>query len=117
MAAQERIERGETAEQARTSAVREFGNVTLIKEMTRDTWGFRWLEELTQDLRYGLRQLKRNPAFTAVAVVTLALGIGANTAIFSIVDSTFIRPLPVSNPDELVTLGTRSPQGPGESIS
>jgi macrolide transport system ATP-binding/permease protein len=117
MAAQERMERGETAEQARTSAVREFGNVGVIKEMTRDTWGFRWLETSLQDVRYGARQLRRNPGFTAVAVLTLALGIGANTAIFSIVDSTFIRPLPVSNPDELVTLGTRSPQGPGESIS
>ena len=62
MAAQERMEQGETAEQARTSAVREFGNVTLVKEVTRDMWGFRWLETLLQDLRYGLRQLERIPA-------------------------------------------------------
>jgi putative ABC transport system permease protein len=114
---EENIAAGMSAEDARYAALRKFGGIDQVKEECRDTWGFRWLEELTQDLRYGLRQLRRNPGFTAVAVLTLALGIGANTAIFSIVDSTFIRPLPVSNPDELVTLGTKSPQGPGEDIS
>src|ERR1035438_1870768 len=98
MAAQERIERGKSADQARTSAMREFGNVGLIKEMTRDTWGFRWLEELLQDMRYGLRQLKRNPGFTATAVIALALGIGAVAAIFSVVSTVLIHPLPYSDP-------------------
>jgi predicted permease len=102
MAAQERMDRGETAEQARSSAMREFGNVGLIKEMTRDTWGFRWLEELLQDARYGLRQLKRNPGSTIAAILTLAIGIGANTAIFSLTYAVILRSLPVPNPGELV---------------
>jgi predicted permease len=104
MAAQERMERGETADQARASALREFGNVGLIKEMTRDTWGFRWLEELTQDLRFGLRRLQRNPGFTAVAVVTLALGIGVNTAIFSLADQLLLWSVPAREPNQLVKI-------------
>ena len=107
MAAQERMEQGETAEQARTSALREFGNVTLVKEVTRDMWGFRWLESLAQDLRYGARQLRKNPGFTVVAVITLALGIGVNTAIFSLFHDTVLARLPISHPQELVQLKYR----------
>src|SRR5947209_2173379 len=102
MAAQERIEQGDVASDARTSAIREFGNVVLVKEVTREMWGLGWLETLLQDLRYGLRQLRRNPGFTTVAVLTLALGIGANTAIFSVIDTAMFRSLPVRDPQWLV---------------
>src|SRR5208283_4903286 len=73
LAAQERMGQGETAEQARASAGREFGNVTLVKETTRDMWGWRWLETLLQDLRYGLRVLRKNPGFTMLVTGLLAL--------------------------------------------
>ena len=104
MAAQERMEQGETAEQARTFAVREFGNVTLVKEVTRDMWGFRWLETLLQDLGYGLRQLKRSPGFTLVALIMLGLGIGVTTTIFTAANDFLLRPLPFSNFDRLVVV-------------
>jgi putative ABC transport system permease protein len=101
MAAQERIEQGETAEQARSSALREFGNVTLVKDVTRDMWGYRWLETLLQDLRYGARQLHSNPGLAVVAVLTLALGIGGTVVVFSLLDAVLLRPLPYPQPDRL----------------
>jgi predicted permease len=104
MRAEENIRRGMDAEQARREAERRFGNMTRIKEQGYEVRGGRWLETTWQDLRFSLRVLLKKPAFTAIAVLTLALGIGANTAIFSVVNSLLLRPLPFSDPDSLVQI-------------
>ena len=105
MAARERAERGEKEEEAEHAARREFGNVGLVKEATRDTWGWRWLRDLADDVRYGMRALRKSPGFAAVVVLTLALGIGANTAIFSLIDAVMLKALPVPSPKQLYRLG------------
>ncbi|HYL75560.1 MAG TPA: ABC transporter permease [Bryobacteraceae bacterium] len=105
MSAHDRMERGETAEQAEAAARRELGNAGLIKEVTREMWGRASLDRLAQDLRYGIRMLRRSPGFTAVAVLSLALGIGANTAIFSVIDALMLRNLPVHDPERLAAVG------------
>ncbi|PYV20416.1 MAG: hypothetical protein DMG27_23100, partial [Acidobacteria bacterium] len=105
MKARENIEAGMTPEEARYAALQAFGGVEQRKEECRDADRLRLIEDFIQDLRYGLRQLRRNPGFTVVAVLTLALGIGANTAIFTLVDTVMLKSLPVANPKQLYRRG------------
>jgi predicted permease len=102
---QDNIERGMAPDEARSMALRKLGNVARVKEETREVWNVVWLDQLVQDVRFGLRMLRKSPGFTAVAVLTLALGIGATTAIFTLIQQVMLRPLAVARPDQLWRIG------------
>jgi predicted permease len=101
---EEQRESGKSPEEARYAARRAFGNATVIREQTHEAWGWAGLERLWQDVRYALRQLGRSPGFSVVAVLTLALGIGTTTAIFTLIYDVMLRPLPFEQPDRIVTM-------------
>ena len=105
---EEREAQGLPGEEARWAARRELGNVALVREDTRSAWGWTLVEQLIQDLRYAARTMRHNPAFTILAALSLALGIGANTAIYSFMDAVLLRSLPVANPESLVVLNWHS---------
>ncbi|HEV3218449.1 MAG TPA: ABC transporter permease [Candidatus Acidoferrales bacterium] len=115
--AEARRESGASSDEARFAAQRDFGNATRVKEVTREMWGGASLERFWQDLRYSLRLMRRNPGFTAIAILTLALGIGANTAIFSIVNAIFLRPLPFPDSNRIYVVRRANNQIGGPSLS
>jgi len=108
---QDNMAAGMNAKEARHAALRKFGPVLSVKEDTRAAWGWIWFESLWQDVRIGYRMLRKNPGFTLVAVVSLAIGIGVNSAMFSFADALLLRPLPVLRPSEVVTIGSDSAGG------
>jgi predicted permease len=104
MAERDRIDRGESPNVARAAVRREFGNVGLVKEITREVWGWQSVERLVQDLRYGARSLRRSPAFTVTAILTMTIGIGLSTAMFTAFNAVGLRGWPVENADTLVLI-------------
>ena len=108
---QERQDRGQSAKQARAAAMREFGNVPLIEDVTRGTWGWLWLERIGHDLRYVFRQLTRSPIFAITVTATLALGLGATAAMFTVVDRVLLRPLPYRDAHQLVEIKESGKRG------
>src|SRR5579864_8008816 len=113
----EYIQNGFPPEEAHMAARKNFGNALAIREVSHDSWGWAWLEHLGQDLRFAFRMFAKNPGFTAVAVLTLALGIGANTAIFSVVYGVLLQPLPYKEASRLVVLNETTPKVGKVSVS
>src|SRR5262249_17098054 len=114
---EENIAKGMTPEEARYAALRTMGGIERRKEECRDTRRVRGIEELTQDLRYGLRILRKSPGFTLVTVTTLALGLGANAAIFSFVNAVLLKPLPYPDPERIVSVWEKRPDRGSNYIS
>ena len=108
-ATEEYVRQGLSQDEARRAAQRSFGGVTQTKEVYRQIGSFMWLDEVLRDLRYALRTLRMNPTFTTTAVATLALAIGTNTAMFSVLDGVLLRPLPYRSPEQLAMLWTEDP--------
>ena len=117
MEEQDNLESGMAPDEAHYAALRRFGNVTLAQERSREMWGWNSLETLWQDLRCGARVMAKNPGFTAVVLLILALGIGANSALFSFADTILLRPLPVARPSEVLTVSNATPEKPFEGVS
>ncbi|HTD55750.1 MAG TPA: ABC transporter permease, partial [Silvibacterium sp.] len=112
MAAADARERGLDEDAARHQARGEFGNAALVKDVTRESWGWIWTERLGQDLRYALRQIRKSPGFAATIIGTLALGIGAATAMFTVVDRVLLRPLPYRDAERLVEISEKGGREP-----
>jgi len=113
---QENVERGMSPEEARSAALRAFGSVALAKEESRMAWGLGSVETLWQDLKFGARVLRRSPGFTAAAVLSLALGVGANSTVFTFLNAVVLRPLPYPDPERLVVIRER-PLASGDTVS
>src|SRR5918994_382487 len=111
----EQVERGLSPQDARDAALRRFGNVTRHVERFREASPAFWLETLSQDVRYAARSLRRNPVFAIAAILTLGLGIGANTALFTVTRGVLMKTLPVHRPEELVEIGCINPRNPEDA--
>src|ERR1035438_592585 len=115
--AEDNRENGMDAHAARHAAKRQFGNAALLKEESRDMWGWGPVERLGQDLRYAVRVLRNNPGFATVAILSLALGIGAKTANFNVINAVLLRPLPVHDPQQLVFVNSSTDARSAEHTS